>query len=89
MTKQEQVHAAITLSISKLLSEQSTYLINVLPKNKNIRFNETLKKLDKFIDVMEKDLSKFDKKTLEILTDSMHDGIANLRKELILSLEKK
>ena len=82
MTKQDQINALITLSIAKLLSEQATYLIGILPPKKRESFEVMLKKSDKFIQAMEKGMDEYSRETLVIMTDSMHDGIANLRSEL-------
>lgn len=83
MTKQEKDHEIlIFLCIAKLFSDTSTILIGELRHDKKQRFNQAVQSVDAFIKCIEADVNDYNKETLQILADSMNDGITNLRKEL-------
>ena len=85
--KQLQLETLLFVAMAKMLSEQSTVLIGELQRETKMRFNNVVKPAEVFIKHVESTISEFDKETLTILTDSLHDGIAGLRKEL-LTIEK-
>lgn len=72
----------ILIGIAKLFSEQSAYIIGELKQQEKIRFNIAVNAVDSFINEIECKLSDNAKTTLEIITDSLNDGLTNFRKEL-------
>lgn len=83
MTTEERKHEIlIFISMAKMLSDQSTMLIGEFKLEKKYRFNLAMNALDALIKSIETDINEYNKETLQILADSMNDGIANLRKEL-------
>jgi hypothetical protein len=85
MTRENQYNVLILIAIGKLFSDQSTFLINELRHEKKQKFNLAVKSIDMFIKEIETGLGDFNKETLQILTDSLNDGISDLRKQLIES----
>lgn len=83
MTRETQYTVLILIAIGKLFSEQSTFLINELKQEKKQRFNLAVKSVDLFIKEIESGLCDHNAETLQILTDSLNDGISDLRKQLI------
>lgn len=84
---EKQINILVLVAIAKLFNEQSTFLIGELEKDKKHWFNLSVNAADNFVKSIEKSLNDFDRETLEILTDSMHDGVSNLKKELISNLK--
>lgn len=82
-TKEHQANVLINLAILKLFSDQSCYIIGELPREKKHWFNTTVRAADNFIKEVESGLSDHNKETLQILTDSLNNGIADLKNDLL------
>lgn len=83
MTEQDKkLEITIFLCIAKMFSEHSTILTGELRHQKKQKFNLAVASVDTFLKEFEGSLNDYNKETLQILTDSMHDGIANLRKQI-------
>lgn len=83
MTKEEKkLEITIFLGMCKMLSAQSTTLIGEFRLEKKQQFNRTISAVDNLISCIEKDLSEYNKTTLELIGEAMSDGIQSLRKEL-------
>ena len=82
-TKEHQANVLINLAILKLFSDQSCYIIGELLREKKHWFNTTVRAADNFIKEVESGLSDHNKETLQILTDSLNNGIADLKKDLL------
>ena len=82
-TKEHQANVLINLAVLKLFSDQSAYLIGELNKEKKHWFNTTVRAADSFIKEVESGLSDHNKETLQILTDSLNNGIADLKNDLL------
>lgn len=80
---EKELNVLLLIGTAKLYSEQSTFLIGELNREKKHWFNTSVNAIDNFMRLVEKDLSPHNKKTLEILVESMNDGMQNLRKELL------
>lgn len=72
----------ILIGIAKLFSDQSAYIIGELKQQEKMRFNIAVNAVDSFINEIEGKLSDNAKTTLEIITDSLNDGLTNFRIEL-------
>lgn len=77
-----ELNKIILVAVGKLYSEQSTYLLGELKHKPKQRFNQSLISIDAFVKEIESSLSPENFETLELITDAMHDGIANLKKDL-------
>lgn len=84
---EKEIDILILIGIAKLFSEQSTFLINELNREKKQWFNNSVNAIDNFIRLIENDLNDHNKKTLLILTESLNDGIQDLRNVLINDLK--
>lgn len=84
---EKEIDILILIGIAKLFSEQSTFLINELSREKKQWFNNSVNAIDNFIRLIENDLNDHNKKTLLILTESLNDGIQDLRNVLINDLK--
>ena len=82
-TKDHQANVLINLAILKLFSDQSCFIIGELPREKKHWFNTTVRAADNFIKEVESGLSDHNKETLQILTDALNVGIADLKKDLL------
>jgi len=83
MTPQDKkLEITIFLGMCKMLSAQSTQLIGEFRQEKKLRFNTAISAVDNLISCIEKDLSEYNKTTLDIIGEAMSDGIQSLRKEL-------
>lgn len=82
-TKEHQANVLINLAILKLFSDQSTFIIGELPREKKHWFNTTVRAADNFIKEVENGLSPHNAETLQILTDALNVGIADLKKDLL------
>jgi hypothetical protein len=76
------INILILVGIAKLLSEQSTFLIGEFRHERKQQFNNAIKAVDLMLKTIESGLDDFDKETLLILTESLNDGIEDLRKQL-------
>lgn len=76
------INILLLVGIAKLLSEQSTFLIGEFSHETKQQFNLTIKSVDLMLKKIESGLCEFDKETLLILTESLNDGIEDLRKQL-------
>jgi hypothetical protein len=86
MSKSKELQADILISVAllKCFSDSySTYLIKELEREMAHWFNTSVKASNNFIKEVEKGLSQHNKDTLQILTDSITDGLVNLKKELV------
>lgn len=83
-TKQLQLEKLLLLGIAKLYSAQSTFLLGELKQQVKMRFNIANNSVDAFINEVEKGLNEYDFETLELLSDTLNDGMATLRKELMI-----
>ena len=81
--KELQMEKLLLLGIAKLYSAQSTFLIGELKQQIKMRFNIANNSVDAFISEVEKGLNEYDFETLDLLTETLNDGMATLRKELI------
>lgn len=72
----------ILVALAKLFSEQSTYVIGELKQQTKMRFGIAVNAVDSFVNQIEGNLSEYDKMTLELITDALHEGMAGLRKDL-------
>lgn len=72
----------ILVALAKLFTEQSAYLQGELKQQTKMRFNIAVSSVDSFINQIESNLSDDDKKTLEIITDALHEGMKGLREDL-------
>lgn len=77
-----QVDHMILMGVAKLFSDQSTYLIGTFNREKKQSFNRAVKAVDDLVREIEKDLCDYNKETLLVLTESLNDGITDLRKQL-------
>lgn len=77
------MNVLLLVGIAKLFSEQSTYLIGELRQDKKQRFNTAVAAVDNFMAAVERDLSQPNLKTLELLTESLNNGMHNLRNDLL------
>lgn len=85
-TKEHQANVLINLAILKLFSDQSTFIIGELPREKKHWFNTTVRASDNFIKEVENGLSSHNVETLQILTDALNIGIAELKKDLLTKI---
>jgi len=85
---EKQIEMLLFVAMCKMLAEQSTRMIGEIDREAKMYFNNVVKPAEMLTRLVEKDLNEYDLKTLEILTDSFHDGIAGLRKELFDSIKK-
>jgi len=83
MASEKQIDIIILIGIAKLLSDQSTYLIGEFSRDKKQSFNMAVRAVDSLVRDIEKDLCDHNKKTLLVLTESLNDGVHDLRKQLI------
>ena len=83
MSKEHQANVLINLAVLKLFSDQSTYLLGELHKEKKQWFTTTVNSADNFIKLVENGLSEHNKETLQILTDELNNGITNLKNDLL------
>ena len=83
MIKEHQANVIINLAVLKLFSDQSTYLLGELNKEKKQWFTTTVNAADYFIKLVENGLSEHNKETLQILTDELNNGITNLKNDLL------
>ena len=83
MIKEHQANVIINLAVLKLFSDQSTYLLGELHKEKKQWFTTTVNAADNFIKLVENGLSEHNKETLQILTDELNNGITNLKNDLL------
>lgn len=81
--KELQMEKLLLLGIAKLYSEQSTYLLGELKQQEKMRFHIANNAIDSFINEIDRNLDAFDFETLELLTEALNNGMANLRKELL------
>lgn len=84
--KELQANILISVGILKLFSENSTYLIGELSKEKKQWFNATVNSADNLLKEIEKDLAPEHQETLLVLTEALNDGIFNLKKDLLQNL---
>lgn len=84
---EKEIDILILIGIAKLFSEQSTRLIGELNQEKKQWFNNSVKAVDNFMRLIENDLNDHNKKTLLVLTESLNDGIQDLRNILINDLK--
>ena len=82
MNREAEINLLILIGVAKMFTEQATFLTGELKRDTKYRFNLAVTASESLVSQIEKDLSDYNKKTLEILTDSLHDGIKDLRKEL-------
>ena len=82
--KQLQLEKLLLLGIAKLYSAQSTFLLGELKQHVKMRFNIANNSIDAFISEVEKGLNEYDFQTLELLSDTLNDGMSTLRKELMI-----
>ena len=85
-TKEHQANVLINLAILKLFSDQSTFIIGELPREKKHWFNTTVRAADNFIKEVENGLSPHNVETLQILTDALNVGISDLKKDLLTKI---
>ena len=79
---EKSINILLLVGIAKLLSEQSTFLIGEFSHETKQQFNQAIKAVDLMLKTIEAGLDEFDKETLLILTESLNDGIEDLRKQL-------
>ena len=85
--KEHQANVLITVALLKVFSQDySTFLIGELHKEKKHWFNASVNASNNFIKEVEADLSEHNKGTLSILTESLTDGLINLKKDLLCGL---
>jgi hypothetical protein len=84
---EKEIDVLLLIGIAKLFSEQSTFLIGELSHEKKQWFNNSVKAVDNFMRLIENDLNDHNKKTLLILTESLNEGIQDLRKILLNDLK--
>lgn len=84
---EKEIDILILIGIAKLFSEQSTRLIGELNQEKKQWFNNSVKAVDNFMRLIENDLNDHNKQTLLILTESLNDGIQDLRNILLNDLK--
>lgn len=82
MNRERQIDLLILLGIAELFSEQSTFLINELRHEKKQQFNLAVKQVDLFMKTVKNGLDEHNKETLNILVESLNDGVHQLRKTL-------
>jgi len=80
---EKEMNVLLLLGTAKLFSEQSTFLIGELSHEKKQWFNNSVKAIDNFMRLIEKDLSDHNKQTLLILIESLNNGMHTLRNELL------
>lgn len=79
----KQIDRVILVSVAKLFSDQSTFLIGDFNREKKQSFNRAVKAVDDLVRHIESDICDYNKETLLLLTESLNDGIQDLRKQLI------
>lgn len=84
---EKEIDILLLIGIAKLFSEQSTRLIGELNQEKKQWFNNSVKAVDNFMRLIENDLNDHNKKTLLVLTESLNDGIQDLRNILLNDLK--
>lgn len=84
---EKEIDILLLIGIAKLFSEQSTRLIGELNQEKKQWFNTSVNAVDNFMRLIENDLNDHNKKTLLVLTESLNDGIQDLRNILINDLK--
>ncbi len=72
----------ILIATAKLFSDQSAYVIGELKQQEKFNFKVAVSAVDSFIKEIEAKLSPDALSTLEILTESLNDGMTQLRKDL-------
>ncbi len=80
---EKKLEITLFLGMCKMLSSQSTQLQNEFKQDKKQQFNRTVCAVDNLISCIEKDISDYNKETLDIIGVAMSDGIQQLRKELV------
>lgn len=81
MTKQEfEINKLIIVAVGKLFSDQSTYMLNEMKHRAKFDFNVAINSVDRFTKEIENKLSPEDNEKLQILTDSLNDALAEMRK---------
>lgn len=83
MSTPKQIDRVVLVGIAKLFSDQSTYLIGEFSREKKQSFNRAVKAVDDLVREIERDLCDYNKQTLLLLTESLNDGITELRNTLI------
>ena len=85
--KELQANILITVALLKVFSnDYSTFLIGELTKEKKHWFNASVNASNNFIKEVEKVLSEHNVETLAILTESLTDGLINLKKDLLCNI---
>lgn len=85
--KELQANILITVALLKVFSnDYSTFLIGELHKEKKHWFNASVSASNNFIKEIEKGLSEHNVETLAILTESLTDGLINLKKDLLCNI---
>lgn len=79
----KQIDRVVLIGIAKLFSDQSTYLIGEFNREKKQSFNRAVKAVDDLVREIENDLCDYNKQTLLLLTESLNDGVTELRNNLI------
>ena len=81
--KERQLESLLLVGIGRLFNEQSTYLIGELKHQTKMDFNIAVNAINTFVKGIENRLNDADKEFLEELTDCMHNGLADLRKDIL------
>lgn len=85
--KEHQANVLITVALLKVFSnDYSTFLIGELEKEKKHWFNASVNASNNFIKEVEQGLSPHNVETLAILTESLTDGLINLKKDLLCNI---
>jgi len=82
-SKEHQANLLIALGTIKLFSEQSTFLIGELSKEKAHWFNISVKAADNFLKEVEKDLDDHNKETLEVMVVELNNGMIGFKNDLL------
>lgn len=81
-SEQRQLEIIMLISISKLLSDQSTHLLGELNHDLKHDFNVMVKSTDRFIARCEKLLSTENNLCLQEITDALNNKVTNIRTEI-------
>lgn len=82
---QIQLDSLLLVAIGKLYSAQSTYMIGEYKQQNKMNFNHSISAIDTFVKSIEAKLTIDEMEFLESISDSLMDGIIELKK----NVEKK
>ena len=76
----------ITFSIGKLFSEYSTYIIGELKQKQKHEFNLAVKAVENFAKEIENKIDPTNAQNLELIMETLVDGVVQMRNDIIKNL---